>query len=243
MLSRATSSPGLPDHQVAIITSSMVHLGVQVDLDLLQQLLFRTPRHNMSAGVMADLTAALRKLEQVDASTWQQLLDRQQARQEQQQRLPAKKLPKWRQRQQRKEQEQRQQQERLQNAADKDGAGVMQPVDGSSNQGIAITQADAAAGSTGGVSVNAGDVDDVVVDIDALIDTARMQLGASGLQDSRQQPLQQVVGEAAAGADAVSASAASASGSDAAEEVIDEATGRRIANRLAIVQELVLDSS
>lgn len=63
--SRAESTGGLPDHQVAIILSSLVAMGAPVAPGLLQQLLLRAPRNNLSPGIVKDLMAALQQLEQV----------------------------------------------------------------------------------------------------------------------------------------------------------------------------------
>jgi hypothetical protein len=53
-------------------------------MQLLQQLLSRSPRANMSPGIMADLTAALNKLEKLGPVQWEQQEQQQEQLQQQQ---------------------------------------------------------------------------------------------------------------------------------------------------------------
>lgn len=208
VLQQATGVPGLPDHQCAIIVSSMVHLGLPVNLDLLQQLLFRAPRENMSPGIVADLTAALRKLEQVEPQQWEaQLLGQQQQQGAQQQRgRPegdgGQQQPQWRARWQL-VQAQRAQQQQQQLAA--------------SGRHVAVPEGPD-------------------LDLDALIDSARDELGfVLGL--GRQQP---AAGQEEDGFVPLAAVPTTASAEE--QQQLDADTQERLRTRLAIAQELVDDS-
>jgi hypothetical protein len=64
VLQAALAAPGLPDHECAMVLASLAHMGVAVSPPLLQELLHRSPRFNVSAGILADLTSALKLLEE-----------------------------------------------------------------------------------------------------------------------------------------------------------------------------------
>lgn len=244
VLERATANPGLPDHVCAIITASLVHLDLPVNGELLQQLLFRTPRRNMSAGILADLTAALKKLEDGGASA---LLQQQE---EQQQKQDA--LPLWEQQQRQQQQEQRQQQRYQQHVQQQ--------------QQRVAAQSDS--GSVGG-GVNAGDSLDG--DIDSLVDSARLRLvaarggaakhpGGTAEPDSDGfVPLSVARNKPAAVTAKPRAAAAADGGGDGGgygdsefswdvydededDMLIDEATKKRLIARMAAVEELMWES-
>lgn len=179
VLERAGGTPRLPDYQCAIVVASLVHLGVALDTALLQELLFRVPRNNISPGLMADLTAALKKLEEpLDPMHWQQEAGKQQVQQQEQQ--PAQ------------------------------GAGIQS-------------------------------FEDLELDLDALIDSARAELGRFGHSGQQQEEHQdqEVVGSLAA----VSAAGGAEGPGGADEAVIDPAAVKRIRSHLAVFEELLRDSS
>lgn len=193
VLERAGATPRLPDYQCAIIITSLVHLGVAVETALLQELLFRVPRHNISPGLMADLTAALKKLDEPQGPMhWQQETSHQQQHQQQQVKQ-----------QQVKEQQQQ----------------VKQPAQGAGIQSF----------------------EDLELDLDALIDSARAELGRFRHSGQEQQELhdQEVVGSLAA----VSLAGGAEGPRGADEAVIDPAAVKRIRSRLAVFEELLRDSS
>ena len=206
VLQQATGVPGLPDHQCAIIVSSMVHLGLPINLDLLQQLLFRAPRENMSPGIIADLTAALRgSWEQVETQQWEAQLSSQQpggpegdGGQQQQQ-------PEWRGRWQQVEAQRAQQQQQL-------------------------------AASGGQIAAPEGPD----LDLDALIDSARDELGLVLGLGQKQQPA--AGGQEEEDGFVPLAAVASTASAEEQQQQLDADTRERLRTRLAIAQELVDDS-
>jgi hypothetical protein len=185
----------------------MVHLGLPVNLDLLQQLLFRAPRQNLSPGIVADLTAALKKLEDLDPQHWEAQVSGQQQQQRRRRGLRAgegrQEQPQWRARWERLEARwARRQRQQL----------------------VASVGRAAAAASEEGAEL----------DLDALIDSARDELGAVlGLGQNRQKE-----------EDGFVPLATVPSTASAEEELqqLDADTQQRVSRRLAIAQELVDDS-
>jgi hypothetical protein len=211
----------------------MVHLGLQVSIDVLEQLLFRTPRNNMSPGIMADLTAALEKLERLQPEYWEQQFAQQQQQQQGGGNEQGGQELLWRQRRQ--EQQQKLAQARQMGEVVRQASGRQLP--GSDDQ--QQQQQDDRAQN---LEEEVGDVD-----LDALIDGARGQLvevlglGKPQKLSRKQGQQQQQRGRWAGDEDFVPLSAVAAV-ADAADEELDDDTKRRIGLRLQVVQELIEDT-
>jgi hypothetical protein len=237
--------PTMADHEVAIVFSSLVHMNSQVAPEILSQVLQIGPKESFSPGIMADLQAALSVIEQQQEQQEQQ--EQQVEEEYAQQQSPAANAsqsitgssggrngsswdimqgrmhePGWQQRQQQ-QQPARRRRKQL----------VMTSVDRRRSRSSPD-------GSTREVSNSSTNQERVAVDVDSLIDQAREDIGAQEWWHQQQPSQQQQQGKTTGLASDVHGDSNSA---DRGDDHLTPEIARGIAKQLAIVEELVRNSS